>query len=746
MKKTRLLLGTACSTFMALTAPAMAQDSGMATPIQGISKTAATGADGVNPRAPVKIPLKSPYTVSIIGRKTIETASPMTTAQDILAREPSIFATNNGPGGVNQKVTYRSFNSTQFSETFDGIGLNDAFNGAVTAQADNYNNTLITANDFDSVQLYRGINNPAVNGYDSLGGTINYSPRTPTNTPGAEVGAGYGSFNTFNWHATLNTGLQHGVKQIFSFARITSDGWTQMDKNSGSNLYYAVDAPLNGGDTNIYGSFIYNTSAGDVAQLMAVDQLYQSGDRYQLPGSDYYKQNNSTNYAGIGGITQQITPYLSVDVKGFFAKNDYARNSFCNKTFAASSYLYPVNDCSHRAYHLYSYYTGTVGVQPSATLDLPFNTVTFGGNITSSHLHSSEFFSASAPVLPNPQPNGSGNDFWNEHDVRTLGSVYAQDTLSLFQNRLTITPGVKYLWAETKDTDQAAYYYPYTGSVSNSDHYLSPTVGVNYEFLPGAAVYAAYGQNVKFPEITSYYNNIATNSGTVEPVHTQPEYVKDYEAGLRYERGTFTASANYYYENFTNTFANYTDPSTGNSTTTNGGSSRYDGEELQLGDDFGNLGVMPGDFSGYLNYAHNNAVYTSSFVDPINGNVIHKGDKVGQVPDNLVSAGVNWTDGNYYAAIDARYTGSQMLYMANSTTPSGSTQGGYLLTNLTLQDTVPVSFGVAKSLVFTLNIDNLFGVRYYAQSDVNTNNIGNNYREALIGAPRAVYGGVTMKF
>ncbi|WP_297491528.1 hypothetical protein [Acidocella sp.] len=50
MKKTRLLLGTACSTFMALTAPAMAQDSGMATPIQGISKTAATGADGVNPR------------------------------------------------------------------------------------------------------------------------------------------------------------------------------------------------------------------------------------------------------------------------------------------------------------------------------------------------------------------------------------------------------------------------------------------------------------------------------------------------------------------------------------------------------------------------------------------------------------------------------------------------------------------------------------------------------------------------
>ncbi|HUW80068.1 MAG TPA: TonB-dependent receptor [Acidocella sp.] len=749
MKRTGLLLGTACGTLIACSSLAFAQDASAPTPIQGISKSAASTAAAART---VKIPLKSTYSASVITKQMIETASPMKTAQDILAREPSIYVTNNGPGGVNQQVTFRAFNSAQFSETYDGIGLNDAFNGSVTAQADNNNNTLLTSNDFDSIQLYRGINNPAVNSYDSLGGTVNYSPRVPTDTAGSEVGAGYGSFNTFNWHATLNTGLYDGVKQIVSFARQTSDGWTQQDKNSGSNLYYGLDAPLNGGNTNIYGSFVYNTSAGDVNQLMPVDQLHQFGDSYQLPTSDYYKQNTSTNFAAIAGITQQFTPYLSGDIKGFVAENDYVRNSFCNRTFA-NSYNYPVSDCSHRPYHLYGYYTNTFGVQPSTTLDLPYNTVKLGGNLTFSHLHSREFFSATTPVIPNPQPDGSGNDFWNEHDYRTLGSVYVQDEISLLNDKLKITPGVKYLWAITKDTDEASYYYSVTGNVSNTNHYLSPTLGASYEIIPGLVAYAAYGQNVKFPEITSYYGNVGqfnsiTNQYVNVPVYTQPEYVKDYEAGLRYEHGAFSVAANYYLEDFTNTFENYTNPSTGLSSTTNGGSSRYDGEEFQVGDDFGAIGgnVIPGNFAGYLNFAHNNAVYTSTFTDPVNGNTINKGDNVGNVPDNLVSAGVNWAWGSYYAAVDTRYIGSQTLYLANSTTPSGSTQGSYFLTDLTLRDTVPVNFGIAKALVFTLNIDNLFGVRYYTQADINQTYSGSNYLEAIVGAPRAFYGSVAMQF
>ncbi len=59
---------------------------------------------------------------------------------------------------------------------------------------------------------------------------------------------------------------------------------------------------------------------------------------------------------------------------------------------------------------------------------------------------------------------------------------------------------------------------------------------------------------------------------------------------------------------------------------------------------------------------------------------------------------------------------------------------------------MPVNFGIAKALVFTLNIDNLFGVRYYTQADINQTYSGSNYLEAIVGAPRAFYGSVAMQF
>ncbi len=702
----------------------------------------------IKPNPPVKVPLKSTYTVSILGRAEIEQASPITTAQQLLAREPSIYATNNGPGGVNQTITYRSFNAGQFSQTYDGIGLNDAFNGAVAAQADNDNNTLITPNDFDKIELYRGINNPAVNSYNSLGGTVNYVSRDPTDAFGGNVGVSFGSFNSFDWHTTVNTGLIDGVKQMLSFDRLNSDGWTQQDKNAVSNLYYAMDAPLLDGRTDFYARFIYDDNAGLVNQLQPVSLLHQFGDTYQLPNTDYNKQNNSTNYSFIGGVTEKFLPYLTGDMKLFFSTMDYDRNSFCNETFAATS-IYYVNDCNTAPYHLYGYAARDYGVQPKLTLDLPYNTLEVGANLTIAHLHSSEFFSNTGPVVPMPNPEGTGNDFWDEHDYRTLGAVWAQDTIKLLDDRLTITPGVKFMWAETKDTDNAAYYYPYTGSVSNYSHFLAPTFGINYELLPGLAAYAAFGENIKFADISAYYNNIATNSGFVEPVHVQPEFVRDYEVGLRYQRGALSAEANYYREDFANTFITTTDPSTGNSTTSNGGGSRYEGEEMQIGDDFGAIGgaLLPGDFSAYVNFAHNTAVYTSSFTDQFSGQTVLAGSQVGNVPLYLVSFGGTWRWEGYSVAVNSRYIGSQMLTNAFFNTPAGVTQGGYVVTDLDISDEIPVhGMGMVHSIKLDLNLNNLFGVRYYNQADINQSNTGFFYKEAIIGEPSAVFGAISAQF
>lgn len=178
MEKTRLLMGTACSTFIACSSfsAALAQDYGAVTPVPEVSKSAGAAAATPGQAMRKKIPLKSQYAASHISKVEIEQKSPAATMDTLLNTEPSINATSAGPLGVEQNITFRAFNSAQFSQTFDNVALNDVFNSGATNEASLKNNVLIIPQDIESIDLYRGINNPANNSYNSLAGTINYNP------------------------------------------------------------------------------------------------------------------------------------------------------------------------------------------------------------------------------------------------------------------------------------------------------------------------------------------------------------------------------------------------------------------------------------------------------------------------------------------------------------------------------------------------------------------------------------------
>ena len=207
-------------------------------------------------------PLKAAYTEHAIGAQAIRHASPAQNAQTILARKPSINAFSTGPNGVRSTITFRSFTSGQFTETFDGIPLNDMFNGAATNSASMRNAIPLTLADTAGIEIYNGINNPAVNGYNSLGGTINYKPLQPARHLGGTVEAGYGSFDTANWGATFNTGSLGGFRSVFSFHRQTSRGWVKNSTDQNNNFYYAGVMPYDGGRSRISTYLIVNHNSG----------------------------------------------------------------------------------------------------------------------------------------------------------------------------------------------------------------------------------------------------------------------------------------------------------------------------------------------------------------------------------------------------------------------------------------------------------------------------------------------------
>ncbi|EQD53091.1 TonB-dependent outer membrane receptor, partial [mine drainage metagenome] len=137
-----------------------------------------------------------------------------------------------------------------------------------------------------------------------------------------------------------------------------------------------------------------------------------------------------------------------------------------------------------------------------------------------------------------------------ETDWRNLGSAFVQDQISLFGGKVHVTPGLKYLYSNTYDLDHTGYFYPITGSISDSEHFTSPTLGINWRPIHHVSLYAAWGESMKFPNIGAYYGNIGQTGQNgipvIVPLRVKPEYVTDFEVGARYEAHGFEGSLNGY--------------------------------------------------------------------------------------------------------------------------------------------------------------------------------------------------------
>jgi len=763
---------------------ALAQTAGgETTQVRGVTVTAPQ----VIETAPVTPPLAAAYTESTITAEQVRDVSTgaQVSLQTMLEDQPSIFVYTNGPLGVGTDINFRAFNSGQFAETYDGVALNDLFNEAVTGDgvADNQNNVLLLPANVDSVQIYRGINNPAVNSYNSLGGTINFLPKLPDHTASLDVGASFGSFDTTLAHATAETGDIHGIRQMLSYNYGNSEGWLANTGDRNNNLYYssAYDAP-NNDELNVI--LVYNHNDGHTPFQMPVALLAQNGGFYQWPSNVAYENDQDTSMLGIVDFRAELAPNITFDNKAYSGYNAYSRTSYANPAFSKSAtqpyelpsqtetydyWIYFPNgptynpkktfgsDALGNDYHFYGYQTWGAGDTPTVTLALPNNTVTVGGNFTYGQLHSREFWYGTYDM---PEQDGY-NDAWDEHDSRWFASVYGQDEIDLFDKRLSITPGVKYVYAHTTDTDMVGFFYPYGGSVGNSADFVSPTVGVNYKLSDSLAVYAAFGRNVEFPAITAYYDAVPGTTGVTplkpKPVTIQPEYVNDYEVGLRYQKGGLSGTLSFYREDFENTFIDQFNAACYCTNPSNGGSSRYQGAELQLRNDFGE---QPwGDIKGQLSFAYNQAKFTSTFVSDYTGGqgensdadtLVTAGEPLADVPDFLASGEIDWTYEGWRSDVNVRYIGNQYTDNEGDGLPSSTKIPSYVVVDLGFSKTVTFNgfHGAQDAVKFSLNVDNLFD-EYYLNEEYTspyTTYSGASYLVGSPGAPRSVSGSIDVKF
>ena len=721
-----------------------------------------------------RIPMNSAFSSSIIGPSAIRFASPMLSVQSLLERTPSINVRTPAANSVRTNITFRAFSSGQFSETFDGVPINDPFNGGTTNSASTRNNIPLTLNDINSVNIYRGINNPAVTSYNSLGGTIAFEPRDPSANPNASVTVGGGSFSTWFEGLTANTGAIGGVRSMVSINHNSSSGWQANSGNRNTNLYYAGVLPYDEGDGEVYAYAIYNINRGFTPHTVPLPLIQQYGYRYGWPldWTNSYNKDHGGTY--ILGDRMRVNHLLSFNARVYARNVDYNRVSYGNPAFAQGAtqpYFLPNQPntfpfspdpttyepitlfgsyAAGNAYHTYLYSTQQYGFMPHFTLNLPDNQVKFGADWSHTKLHSAEYWYGA-----NPMPLVTGyNNAWDEHDERSLGSVFAQDTIRLFGGAVHVTPGLKYMYERTADFDNVGFFYPISGTVSDSEHYTSPTLGINWRPVRHVSLYAAWGKTAKFPGIGAFYGNVGLTNGAgqpiVEPLHVTPEYVRDLEAGVRYEAHGFEGAFNVYRENFANTFISVTDPTTQVTTTSNGGSSRYEGIELDLQD---SMDTSLGAFSVFGNISQNKAFFTSDFTvasaagtAAIAGQSVVAGQPLAGVPQHLANLGIGWKWKTWRASVNEHYAGSQYVNEYNAGIPTAETIPSYAVMNFTLRDTLHIGQGMLKDVKLALHVDNVLDRHYYTFGYGDTTYSGTPFVRAIYEEPRAYFGSATIDF
>jgi outer membrane receptor protein involved in Fe transport len=149
--------------------------------------------------------------------------------------------------------------------------------------------------------------------------------------------------------------------------------------------------------------------------------------------------------------------------------------------------------------------------------------------------------------------NGGGNiaPFNPNYELNTTG-LYAQGQLNFWQDKLTLTPGVRYdfITFNAKQTDLLTTFTP--GKKTNP--FFSPSLGAQAEFIDGLRAHATIGRAYVTPD--AY--NVAGFSQTLNPTTRQVAITEGnstlknensvtWDAGLRFDRPSTGISADVTY-------------------------------------------------------------------------------------------------------------------------------------------------------------------------------------------------------
>ncbi len=657
-----------------------------------------------------------PNAVTHLDQQAVQAENPTTgSIQTLLKQSPSVVAYTQQVGQDNPTLAIRGVRNDELAETLDGVPINSLLTGSGDYLSSAAIGSPVTLDQIDGVTIYPGLAPPDHQGFGTVGGTIAYTTKQPTDERSAELEAGFGSFDTQHFGFVLNTGkigdgpdapkvlIQYDQSETAGYVSNTpaqfhdfmlnavkpyDDGLSKVGLviifNQGKALWQTLPAPTaliqaNGQKFNYPISDGFYNQAGQFLTVIASDETYIN--KYMIfNGSLFFKHQTETDddYASADATTNGFN-YGGLS----FAPNIQGPNAILGCVGPSSIFYSPgyftydpiatFGSCAAGESSEYDEaHNNIVGITPKLTI-FPddYNTIVIGGLIAKASSGSSQYIYG-GDAAQNTKIDGYNSFAFGGGTQRTVFSGYAQDTIRLFDSKLQITPGVKVDAAYTSNIQNVSDGIYNPAKLQNFTKIGGYYLGASYNLPDNFVLFGSLGKGSLFSPVGDYAVGTTPSGlpgGTSAPT---PEIVHLYEGGIRYDTPRLLLSVDYYYQAVSDAFAYYENFLLNQQFYANNGGYLFRGVEGN-----GEYRITPA-LSIFGNFSYNEAEYTKSFFgfDTLAQDQFgysYTGTPLSNVPDWNGLVGVSYDQGPFSLYATGEYTGREFTTYDIDQPPYGNT-------------------------------------------------------------------------
>lgn len=412
--------------------------------------------------------LESHQAISVLTSEDIENSGAQDIT-DVLRKIPGVNV-DGGPRALGETINIRGMGDSRVQVRVDGARMNflTGHKGRLFVDPDS----------IEKIEVLRG-NGSALYGSDAIGGVINITTKDPSDmldedeTFGVRAGFTYNSVND----GFRKSGSVFG-KPIDEFEYLTNYSHWQ----TGDEIKLGDGTDLGNSQQRGYeslGKFIYHpTESSDIAITYSMFT-----DESTIPSNPSTASVTSSNPLMERDTSRELLKlgYKNESKEGFFG--DLEANIYYQITELRENKLTGSSRVDDRQ-------TDTFGLELKnsnafETGELP-HILTYGIEYYKDQTESNQVTSsASSPI--GSFPNG---DFM-------AGAVFIQDEISLFDEKLTLIPGLRWDTFESKSS----------GNADNEDDQVSPKIGAVYKLTEDIRLFANFGKGFRAPRLLELFQS-----------------------------------------------------------------------------------------------------------------------------------------------------------------------------------------------------------------------------------------------